>query len=89
VNKIDGWCIMCGAAPGEPCTVISGDPEAGEYPGMIRSEVHFYRGNKEKPVMTISEEENLPWADSVVPGTEVEVSSGKVLRSDGKRWLLV
>jgi hypothetical protein len=55
-GNIDKWCVMCGAAPGEPCTVISGDPEAGEKPGDIRREPHFYRNSDTKPAVLIPDE---------------------------------
>lgn len=55
---IDSWCQMCGAAPGEPCTVISarsaddecvreGYVEAAKK-GDVRSDLHFYRGGLAK-----------------------------------------
>lgn len=42
-------CMMCGAASGEPCTIISGYPDQGEHPGDRRAYPH---GNRAKPGQT-------------------------------------
>src|SRR4051812_6286627 len=54
--KLDKWCQMCGAAPGEFCTIISGDPEAGEKPGDVRYHPHFYRSSDTKPGVLVPDE---------------------------------
>jgi hypothetical protein len=54
--KLDKWCVICGAAPGESCTIISGDPEAGEKPGDPRPHPHFYRSSDTKPAILIPDE---------------------------------
>lgn len=54
--KLDKWCVMCGAAPGQPCTVISGDPDEGEKPGDVRAHPHFYRGSDTKPAVAVKDE---------------------------------
>lgn len=50
-DNIDKWCVMCGAAPDEPCTTISGD-EAGS----TRPLPHFYRGSDERPAVPVKDE---------------------------------
>jgi hypothetical protein len=61
MSRLDKWCIMCGAAPGEPCKVIGPDAP-GVHPGDVRAEPHFYRGNDEKPAVLIPDEP--PYAES-------------------------
>jgi hypothetical protein len=56
MGEIRKWCPMCGAAPGEACTVISGDPDAGEKPGDLRSEPHFYR-HTDHPIPVLVKDE--------------------------------
>jgi hypothetical protein len=67
-EKIEkSWCIMCGAAPGNPCTVISTVEPDSEYvkeghgppqtAGEPRSRPHFYRGGLDhKPAVTVANE---------------------------------
>lgn len=51
MGEISKWCPMCGAAPGEPCTTISGD-EAGQ----PRAWPHFYRHNDHPIPVAIKDE---------------------------------
>lgn len=37
-------CAVCGATAGDPCTVVSSDPNDGLRPGDVRPVLHFYRG---------------------------------------------
>lgn len=46
--------MMCGAAPGEPCKVISGGE--GLHPGDVRPDVHFSRNSDSKPNILIPDE---------------------------------
>jgi hypothetical protein len=68
----DAYCIMCGAAPGEPCTVISGDPEAGEKPGDVRATPHFYRGAAGGPTPPFVAVKDEGAVAAVVSGTPEE-----------------
>lgn len=54
MGSIDKWCMMCGAAPGEPCKVISGGE--GLHPGDVRPDVHFSRNSDSKPNILIPDE---------------------------------
>lgn len=54
MNRLEKWCQMCGAAPGEPCRVISGGD--GLNPGDERPEPHFYRSADAKPGVLIPDE---------------------------------
>lgn len=56
MDSLTYWCQMCGAAPGESCTVISGSGKPGDRPGDRRSEPHFYRSSPHKPVVLIPDE---------------------------------
>jgi hypothetical protein len=56
MGDIRKWCPMCGAAPGDRCTIISGDPERGEQPGDVRAVPHFYRHN-DKPIPVLIPDE--------------------------------
>jgi hypothetical protein len=47
---------MCGAAPGEPCRVISGSGEPGDMPGDVRPDPHFYRSSDTKPSVLVPDE---------------------------------
>lgn len=58
MGDINKWCIMCGAAPGEPCEVISGGD--GLEPGDERPDPHFCRSNDEKPTVLIPDEPPAP-----------------------------
>lgn len=60
MGEISKWCPMCGAKPGEPCTVISGDPEQGKKPGDARAEPHFARHN-DGPIPVLVKDEG-PYA---------------------------
>jgi len=53
-TKLEGWCRMCGAAPGDPCIVVSG--EGDEKPGDERKYLHWARGSAEKPLVLIPDE---------------------------------
>lgn len=57
-GDISKWCQMCGAAPGEPCIVISGGYEGddGLHPGDERPTPHFYRSATVKPLVAIKDE---------------------------------
>ncbi len=57
-GDISKWCQMCGAAPGEPCIVISGGYTGylELRPGDVRPTPHFYRSSAEHPAMTIKDE---------------------------------
>ncbi len=61
MNRLDKWCQMCGAAPGEPCKVISG--VEGLKPGDVRPDPHFYRSANSKPVVLIPDEPDLASRD--------------------------
>lgn len=65
MGRIDKWCVMCGAAPGEPCKVISGGD--GLNPGDIRPDVHWARNSDEKPSVLIPDEPDFA---AVVAPTE-------------------
>lgn len=45
MDQMDKHCPMCGAKPGEPCTIIS-DTTQGAV-GTPRPSPHFYRANDE------------------------------------------
>jgi hypothetical protein len=54
-----GPCVMCGAKPYEPCTVISDDPEAGLRAGDRRPFPHAYRStdpNDPQPGVAVKDE---------------------------------
>ena len=55
-RRLSYWCQMCGAAPGDPCTVVSGSGEPGDRPGDTRPEPHFYRSSPHKPAVLIPDE---------------------------------
>ena len=52
--KLGYWCRMCGAEPGQPCTIISGDE--GEKPGDVRESPHQGRNATSKPAVLIPDE---------------------------------
>lgn len=56
MGSLNKWCQMCGAAPGEPCRVISGGE--GLKPGDVRPDVHFYRSADTKPAVLVPNEPN-------------------------------
>jgi len=65
--KLDSWCLMCGAAPGDPCKVISG--EGNEKPGGERRYLHSARGGLDhKPAVTVPDEP--PFVSSAPEGVE-------------------
>lgn len=70
MGRIDRWCIMCGAAPGEPCTVISGGD--GLNAGDVRPQVHFYRFSTEKPAVTVSDEPDFASLLDLDPAMEAD-----------------
>jgi hypothetical protein len=47
---------MCGARPGAPCKVISGDPSEGTRSGDVRAVPHFYRHNDEPIAVSVAAE---------------------------------
>lgn len=66
MGDIRKWCPMCGAAPGEPCTVISGSGEEGDRTGDVRPDPHFYRHN-DHPIPVLIPDEP-PFAANGVSG---------------------
>jgi len=56
MNRLEKWCHMCGAAPGEPCKVVSGSGEQGDRPGDARPDTHWARTMEEKPAVLIPDE---------------------------------
>lgn len=60
MGRIDKFCPMCGATPGNACTVISGTGEPGDQPGDTRSEPHFYRHNDAPIRVLIPDEPDWP-----------------------------
>lgn len=56
IDQIQKWCGMCGAAPGDPCTVVSGSGRPGDRPGDVRPEPHFYSAGDTKPVVLWKDE---------------------------------
>lgn len=52
--KLEKYCPMCGAKPGEPCAVIAGGE--GLAPGDERPDPHFYRSNDHAIAVAIKDE---------------------------------
>jgi len=56
MDRLSFWCQMCGAAPGEPCTVISGSGGDGDRPGDVRPDPHWHRSATERPGVLVPDE---------------------------------
>jgi hypothetical protein len=54
MGDVGKWCQMCGAAPGEPCTIVSGIDA-----GAVRPGVHWHRSADERPVVLVPDEPAL------------------------------
>jgi hypothetical protein len=57
MGDINKHCPMCGAKPGQPCTVIAGGE--GLNPGDTRPDPHFYRDNDHAIAVPIKDEQEF------------------------------
>lgn len=67
MGNVNKWCPICGATPGNPCTIISGVPKdlsatkaAGLRAGDPRPEPHFSRYN-DRPIGVAIKDEPGEW----------------------------
>jgi hypothetical protein len=57
--QLTKFCPMCGATPGVPCTIISGDSSLGEKPGGVRAYPHHARHNDRPIPVLVKDEPNF------------------------------
>jgi hypothetical protein len=58
VAKRDKWCMVCGAAPSEPCTYTSTvhDEHHDQTAGEVRDGDHWARGQDKEPAVLLRNE---------------------------------